>query len=68
MEEVCKEYDTETNDDTQQVKLVRQNRVLKLVQELQELGNPPSELMDTPGLPDLTQMSQFDNNTTCNQQ
>ena len=67
MEEICKEYDSESDKDTQQVRVIRQNRILKLVQELQELGNPPIGLIDTPGLPDLSQMSQVDN-SLCNQQ
>lgn len=67
MEEICREYDSESNKDTQQIKLSRQNRILKLVQELQELGNPPNGLADTPALPNLTEMPLGDRNM-CNQQ
>ncbi|KAI6653236.1 Peroxisomal biogenesis factor 19 [Oopsacas minuta] len=66
MQEVCREYETESKQDSQHSKQDRQNRILGLVQELQELGNPPPGLVNAPALPDLSQIPQNDN--LCNQQ
>lgn len=64
MEEVCKELEGEKEDDSVDVRRTRFEKVLTLMQKLQDYGQPPADLVGDVG-PDL-QMGQLPNGEQCN--
>ena len=58
MKEVCDEFDSESDSDTETVKKERFQRILAIMQSMQSCGSPPTQLIGdvpdfTAGLPDL---------------
>lgn len=49
MEDVCKILESETESDTQEVKKQRFEKVLGLMQQLQDYGHPPTDLVGDVG-------------------
>ncbi|KAK9508188.1 hypothetical protein O3M35_007906 [Rhynocoris fuscipes] len=45
MEQVCKEFEDEKDEDTEEIKNKRFNKVLGLMEEMQKLGQPPKDLV-----------------------
>lgn len=51
MKKVCEEFDAEDSEDTDDVKKDRFQRILSIMQQMQECGSPPKDLVgDVPDL------------------
>lgn len=60
MKQVVGEFDSESSDDLESVKMERFQRILQVMQKMQELGSPPKDLVgDVPdlGMPDFADMA-----------
>lgn len=49
MDDVCKELESETEADTSEIKHKRFEKVLSLMQRLQDYGQPPADLVGDVG-------------------
>jgi len=46
VEKLCEQFESEREDDSEQVKKKRTNSVIDLMQQMQEIGHPPEDMME----------------------